>query len=321
MDTSADTPLNPAQQEVLALLGASPEERPRFDPGLRRELEAELEAGLEPLLDRLPAGGRLWVGKHDLAGIHGCEARHLAERSRPFEWSPATARGAVAHKAIELGLHLGGTPSALELVDEAIAALTDAGDSVGDWLAGCGPRVRAEVRAEANDRVAKFTECFPPLKPAWYPVTESRCRVELFDGRIVLAGKIDLTLGRAVGTTAGKVLIDLKTGGFAPGHVDDLRFYALLETIRLGVPPRLVATYYLDSGRAQREPVTVAVLEAAVRRTVDGAARLVALHHDGATPVLRPGTACRWCPLLESCEPGRTHLDTDEERPAGSYDD
>jgi len=307
--TSPDDTLNPAQREVLDLLGAAPGERPRFDPGLGRALQAELEAGLAPLLDRLPERERLWVTKHDLAQIHGCEARYLAERDRPFTWTPPMARGAVAHKAIELGAHLADQRTPLELVDEAIASLTDSQDGLGDWLATCGPTLRAEVRAEANDRVAKFAECFPPLRPSWYPVTESRCRVELFEGRIVLAGKIDLSLGRATGTTAGKVLIDFKTGGFAPNHLDDLRFYALLETVRLGVPPRLVATYYLDAARVLPETVTTDLLEAALRRTVDGADRLVALCHEGAAPALRPGPPCRWCPLLEDCEEGYAYDD------------
>ena len=62
---------------------------------------------------------------------------------------------------------------------------------------------------------------------------------------------------------AGKVLVDLKTGGFAPSHRDDLRFYALVETLRLGVPPRLLASYYLDGGRLQQEPVSEDTLRGA----------------------------------------------------------
>ena len=77
-----------------------------------------------------------------------------------------------------------------------------------------------------------FLECFPPLEARWRPVTESRLRADLCDDRIVLSGKVDLTVGRADGLRAGKVLLDLKTGGFAPAHREDLRFYALLETLR-----------------------------------------------------------------------------------------
>ncbi len=320
MSFGGEVPRNPAQQEVLDLLGAAPDERPHFDAGLRHELRAELEAGLAPIVERLPADESLWLGKHDLGSVHGCERRFLGERAQPFGWSPPTARGAVAHKAIELGLNWSGEVTALDLVDEAVARLIVTGDRCGDWLSTCSPTERAEVRAEANDRVAKFLECFPPLKKSWYPVPESSTRVELLGGRVVIRGKVDLSLGRAVGTTAGKVLIDLKTGGFSPGHLDDLRLYALLETLRLGTPPRLVAGYYLDQGRLHPEAVSEGLLDAAVRRTVAGAERIVGLVHDAVEPVVRPGRPCRWCPVLEGCDEGRSHLARLDDE-AGAFDD
>jgi CRISPR/Cas system-associated exonuclease Cas4 (RecB family) len=222
------------------------------------------------------------------------------------------ARGSLAHKAIELSIHWKGDPTPLELVDEAVASLANADSGLADWLRTTTDADRASLRSQANDRVVKFLECFPPLSTRWRPVTESRLRVELAGGRIILRGQADLVLGRAEGTTARKVIVDLKSGGFAPSHLDDLRFYALLETMRIGVPPRLVSSYYLDSGRPHPETVTEAVLEAAVARTVDGADRLVALLHDGKPPVKRTGAACRWCPVLAECAEGRSFLDHDD---------
>src|SRR5262249_20330053 len=153
--------------------------------------------------------------------------------------------------------------------------------------------------------VAAFQECFPPLKPAWIPVTESRVRVELCGGRIVLSGKTDLTLGRAAGPPANKVIIDLKAGRPAPSHPDDLRFYALLETIKLGVPPRKLATYYLETGRPHPEEVSQPLLRAAARRTVDGVQKIVELACRERTPAKMPGPACRWCPVRDDCDEGR----------------
>ena len=85
------------------------------------------------------------------------------------------------------------------------------------------------------------------------------------------------SVGVAEGIRAGKVLIDLKTGGFSPSHLDDLRFYALIETIKLGVPPRRVATHYLDTGKLVPEDVTEATLAVAARRVVDGVRRWLEL--------------------------------------------
>jgi hypothetical protein len=292
---------NPAQDEVLALLGSRAGDRPTYAAALRDELRDDLETGLRPLLDALPDGEVLRLSKYPLAQVHGCEARFLTARGQPFAWSVATARGTIAHKAVELSIHWPGAPRPLDLVDEAMDRLTRQGGPLAAFLDGCADAERAELRGEVNDRVAKFLECFPPLRSAWRPVTESAVRIDLFGGRVVLQGRVDLTLGHARGPVAGKVLIDLKTGGFAPGHVDDLRFYAVLETLRIGTPPIRVATYYLDSGRPHPEPVTADTLHTAVRRTIDGAIRLVELCHHDHPPVRRAGPACQWCPHRPGC--------------------
>jgi hypothetical protein len=305
-------PLNPAQREVLDLLGATADERPTFAASLRDELLAELEDGLAELTPELRADDPLFVSKRALANVHGCELRHVAERAATFAWNATIARGSVAHKAIELSVHWRGEPDPLDMVDEALARLANGTDGLADWLQTCDEGERAELRALANERVVTFFECFPPLKARWVPVTEGRLRTDLLGGRIVLQGRTDLSLGKAVGSTAGKVIIDLKTGGFAPAHLDDLRFYALVETLRLGTPPRLLASYYLDSGRAHPEAVTEGLLHAAVERTIDGARILHQLEVGTREPVARPGRPCRWCPALAGCGPGRAHLGEDD---------
>jgi hypothetical protein len=305
------SPLTPAQQVVLDLLGAAPDERPEFPPELRDELIAELEDGLAEIASEIDPDDPLFVTKRSLGAVHGCEARHVAERSAEFEWSPPIARGSVAHKAIELSVHWRGEPNPLDMVDEALARLTEGTDGLATWLQGCTEAERAEVRALANERVVTFVECFPPLRASWRPVTEGRLRAELLGGRVVLAGRTDVSLGRASGTTAGKVVIDLKTGSFRASHLDDLRFYALVETLRLGTPPRLVASYHLDSGRAHTELVSEGLLHAAAARTIDGAVVLHQLEVGTRAPEVRPGGGCRWCPALASCGPGRAHVGDD----------
>ena len=301
--------LNPAQQEVLDQLGASRDDRPRFEVTLRHELRRELDDGLEPLLDSIVADDTLFIAKHLLGQVHGCERKFLAEEKEEFAWSVPIARGTIAHKAIELSIHWKREPEPLVMVDESLARLTDGTDGLGEFLRTCSEVERAELRAEANDRVVKFLECFPPLKPAWRPVTESRLRLELHDARIVLSGKVDLSLGQADGARAGKVLVDLKTGGFSPGHLHDLRFYALIETIRLGTPPRRLATYYLDQGRFVPEDVTEDLLMSTVARVVDGAHRVVELRAGTDDVKIIPGPTCRWCPALPDCDEGLRHLD------------
>ncbi|MGH9243732.1 MAG: PD-(D/E)XK nuclease family protein [Acidimicrobiales bacterium] len=311
--------LNPAQRDVLAVLGAPRDAWPSFRTELRLELLADLEDGLAPVVARLAAlhpnpSPPLGLTKHTVAAVLGCEARFLHDDRLGFPgWSAPLARGAVAHKAIELSVHARGPWDPLRLVDEAVARLAENENGLGDWLQRLSEIERAELRAIANDHVAKFLECWPPLRAAWRPVTESRWRAELCDDRVVLAGRADLTLQQPEGSVARKVVVDLKTGGFAPSHLDDLRFYALLETLRLGTPPRLVATYYLESGRFVHEAVTEEALSAATARVVEAGARLVELRLGARDPVYRPGPACRWCPLLQGCDVGgRALADRDD---------
>lgn len=306
--SNSDAPpsLNPAQREVLDLLGARRDERPAFPSALGSELEDELADRLALTIAAVPAGEDLWVAKHALAQIHTCEANYLAELDVPFAWSVPTARGTIAHKAIELLVNWKQEPVAGELVAEALARLRESNDQLADWLQTLGDGPLAELTNECTDLVAKFVECFPPLQRSWQPVAESRLRVQL--GPIVLAGKVDLALGRTRGNEAGKVFIDLKTGGQHTTHLDDLRFYALLETIRLGVPPRAVASYYLDAARTHVEAVSEATLRAALARTVDGVQMIVALRYGDQEARRRAGPTCRWCPIAVDCETGHAWL-------------
>jgi hypothetical protein len=304
----AEPELNPAQRQIVDLLGAGGSERPTFDAGLGAELRLQLERGLAPVVAELPPDDSLFVNKHALSGVHGCEVRYLAERDEPFTWTVPKARGTVAHRAIELGVWWKGEPVPAFLVEETMAKCAADGDNLGDWLRTCGDADRAELKGQAVERVTTFFECFPPLKPQWRPTLEGRLRAELLDGRIVLSGKYDLSLGQARGTTAGKVVIDFKTGEFSPTHVDEMRYYALLDTLKIGTPPRLVATYYLDSGSPHPEAVTVPLLEAAVARTIDGVTRMAELAAQPLEARKRTGPACRWCVALDGCAEGRAHL-------------
>lgn len=295
--------MTPTQQKVLDRLKCAPADRPTFDAGLADDLRAELEIGLAPFAADEPTR----ISKHLLSSLHGCEARHLAEQDGEFEWDPAKARGVIAHKAIELSVHWRGEMLPGELTDEAIARLTEKEQSIGEYLQKATEADLAEIAYEANERVAAFLEGFPPLDRKWIPRPESKLWVDLCDDAFVMAGKTDLTLGKPDGTRAGKVILDMKTGGYAVAHRDDLRFYALLETLKNGVPPRLVATFYLDSCRLEAEEVTREGLEVTVLRIIDAVAVLRRLE-GGAEPTLRPSRMCRWCPLLDECVAGQSAM-------------
>ncbi len=296
--------LTPAQQDVLDRLRAAGRPRPVVDPELRHEVRTRLQQALAPLTADV-GPEPLFVNKGVLARVHACEAHHVAVAAEPFVWTIPAARGVVAHKAIELSVHVKGSPTPLELTDRAVERLADDAGDLAAFLRDLDDVARAELRAEVNDLVARFTELWPPLSKAWRPVTEARLRAELCDGRVQLAGKVDLTLGGARGTEAGKLVVDLKAGAPHATHLDDLRFYALLETMVVGVPPFRLATYYLASGDHRAEDVTEHVLEAAIRRTLDGVRKLVELRLGLRSPAVTPNPACGWCPARHGCDGAR----------------
>lgn len=313
-----DTALNQAQLDVMRELGARPAERPSFRSELRHELRALLEDGIGPHLELLPDDETLWVSKRKLAAVHGCEANYAAEAD--FEWSVPVARGMVAHKAIELSVFWRREIVPLTLVDEALGRFEEGTDDFARWLQGCREVERAELRAEATERVTKFVECWPPLKKEWRPTVESPVKTTLGGDRVTLSGKVDLQLGQAQGLTAGKVLVDFKTGRVSPNHLNDLRFYALIDTLRTGTPPRRLASYYLDHGRFAPEDVTEVLLEAAAARVIDGIRKMVELAAKVREPRKVTGPACRWCPLIDSCDEGRRFVSGDDDENAAEMD-
>lgn len=287
-----------------------------FDEQFVDELCADVTHQLDEFAARLGTGPRhaaahdteLFISKHRLAGVFGCEVQHLLPDD--FSWNAAIAGGQVAHRAVELYLNRRVDAHPAALIDEAFEQLAASERGLGDYLAGLPESERALLRSTAVNKLVTFQECFPPMPQAARVRTESAIRWPV-TGPIVLSGKVDLLIGaNLTGRESRKVIVDLKTGWAAARHRDDLRFYALVETLRTRVPPRKLASYYLDAGEATAEDVTEGTLRAAARRTLDGINRVIELRVEGAEPVRRPGVPCRWCPLAArgECADGAAYL-------------
>ena len=302
--TGDTTALTPVQQRTLDALRRSGDPLV-FDPDLVADIRTEVRIAFDEFAERLQPNQQLWVNKHTVATVLDCEEFHLVPDD--FEWKPATAKGQVAHRAIQLTLSWRGEPNPTDLVEEAMARLADEERGIGQWIAALSPADEADLRGQSVERVTKFMESFPPLDKRSNPMTESSVRWPN-DGPIVLSGKVDLVMGRPRGSEASKVIIDLKTGRPNVRHRQDLGFYALLETLVRSVPPRKVATFYLDAAEAQVEDVSERLLRTSVRRTLDAINAIVELQSEGRPPVRRPGVTCRWCPLADTCDEGRAYL-------------
>jgi len=302
-----DSGYNPAQQRVIDLLGRS-DERVEIDPDLAASIRADLEAALTPFDAVLPDGSsyetRLHINKQALTNIHSCEAYFL-DGSGDFEWNLANCRGTVVHKAIEVSINLRQPMPPTDLVEESIARLSnDANKSIGLFLATLDEFSRAELIGECSALFTRFTECFPPIKRTWIPAVEASLTLNLAKGRVRVSGKVDLALGRP----PDKVIIDLKTGRATGSHYDDLRLYALIDFLALGMAPRKVASYYLDSADIHQEDITAATLETTARRLRDGLVRAVELKYAGELASRRASSVCNWCALNEECEVGIAYL-------------
>lgn len=308
--TDADVPpgLSPLQIKTLGLLRRSPDPVV-FDTAFVTTLRNDVDEAFREFHERL-GDETIFVSKHRLSSVLGCEVQHLHDDE--FAWSPAVAGGQVAHRAIQLLVNWRGDPVPADVVDEAMARLADEDTSIGDWVESLSEADRADLHGVAVDKVIKFQECFPPLDRRAAPTVESSVRWPL-EGPIVLSGKVDLTLGRPAGAESRKVIIDLKTGWVSPRHREDLRFYALVETLRTQTPPRKLASFYLDAGEPVVEDVTEPVLLSATRRTLDAVNAEIELRVEGRPPVKRAGVSCRWCPLQHDCVEGQEYLHRDRD--------
>lgn len=298
--------LNPLQLEIIDSLGV---------PAGWEPLPREIVAGVETMLaDELaPVDGLftpedpLRVTKHHLGTVHGCEKRFLAERSQKFAWSVPTVRGTVAHKAIELMINWPGEPVPADLVEAAITSIIEnPRESASTFLETLPDHDMAELRGQVVQLVTNFGDCFPPIKPQWRPMVEYTAKYTLFSGAVIFTARMDLVLG----LPGRRVIIDLKSGWIGAQHRDDLRYYALIETLRSRQAPRRLGTYSLERARLDHEEVTEGVLQAAVRRTGQGARAMAELISGTRDAEVRPGFHCRWCPLNETCEEGVRHLRT-----------
>lgn len=278
-----------------------------FDQGFVAELIAEATEAVAELSARL-GGETLWVSKSFLSKVHGCEVLHL--QPDDFEWRPASAAGFVAHKAIELALNWRGEAAPAQVVDEALARLADQADSRGSFVAGLSEADWAELRSRAVDRATKFLQDFPPLPLAAQPVLEAAAKWRP-PGTIEMSGKVDLQVGKPFGRESRLLIVDFKSGNRSHHHREDLRFYAVVQTLRQAVPPRKLVTYYLDYAESEVEDVTEGTLQAGLTRALAGIEKHIELKVEGRPPVKRPGFACRWCPLNNECVEGLAFLNRD----------
>jgi hypothetical protein len=294
---------DPQRRTYEHLIGTGP--RPSFPVDLSRRLRDWIEKGVASL----QLGEPLWLGKEKLSDHARCEGKFVAMirgEGPPFEHSPKSAAGVLLHKAVEVevGSREGLDPHTIAQI--AAERLREREQRFEEYWRDLDVAGRDDILMEVVRRVALFQASFPPLKDLRRelgPIAELPVRAELLSGDLVLSGRIDLVLGlpsKAEPTLATRIAIDLKTGGAHPEYPEDMRFYALLLTLRFGVPPYRGASLFLESGEWQAEDVTEEGLQHAADRVVEAASAAAELLN-GREPQLTPGHYCAWCPRSAVC--------------------
>ncbi|HZP89952.1 MAG TPA: PD-(D/E)XK nuclease family protein [Actinomycetota bacterium] len=295
--------LTPAQRRTLeGLIGAG--ERPVFSHDLAQRLRDRIE---EAVRTAEPERS-MWVGKSLLNDLQRCPGLFDAVRSgerEPFAFSSRFAAGRLAHKAIELEVAGREDRDPHALASAAVERLGE-DEAFSAFWGELDDLRRDETLMEAAKTLELFRSTMPPLRRMrreLSPSTEWNVRVELLGGALVLSGTMDLVIGAAAPAEPGRatrLVIDLKTGKAWPEHAEDMRFYALLLTLRFGTPPYRVATLYLDSGEWQAEDVDLRMLERAAERIIEAVRTASAADRGHPRPV-RPGPYCTWCPRAATC--------------------
>lgn len=296
--------LNPVQRRVLEGLLAVGRPRPPGDRTVAQRCRARLVERTAEAAALVPADARgLYLSKGRLDAL-SCDGRFVDQQDRSFAYSPAILRGTLAHAGIEIDIAGARARTPQEVLEQAWRRLT-ADDRAARYAAGLPPAEADGLRADALRTVVEFRDQFPPLPSAWHPRTEPALRARLHGGRVVLLGRPDLMIGRPTPDYRRMLVVDLKTGARHPQrHRGDLALYALLATVKYGVAPFRVATYYLDEGDWDAVDVDDALLEAAVAEVAAKAQRAASLTY--ARPPeralqLAPGPACAWCARAGAC--------------------
>lgn len=294
--------LSPVQREVAADLLALGVPRPPVDPGLAARVATLVEQRLADVVEARPEGSRwLTLGKTQLDAL-SCDGRYLDMVATPFEWNAPTVRGQLVHRAVTLDHLTDRATAASQLLEHAWEEFRHSGDSALAWCEQAEELEVAAVKGEALTVVEEFRAVFPALPRTWNVVWEPTIVARFGAGQVAVRGKPDLRLGAPHPTERRIMLVDLKTGSPSRTDVQDMRWYALLATMKYRQAPFRVATLYLDEAAWDHRDITEDDLGAAARDLATRLRAAIRLADDPVAVQLAAGPYCRWCGLAPDCE-------------------
>ena len=291
--------------DVLRVMRGDPAARPAADECVVEAARAYLEAAAAAWAEAVPDGVVVRVTKGAVAAVRRCEVRHLAElaSSGPAGGPGAAAvvRGRLVDALFRQVATTGWVSS--DPVADALTAWAADGEVAGAGLEALDDAEQTQVRAEVTAACATLLAAWPELPAGAGVRTQERVLVALAGGRVLLSGRPDLTIGRPTRQRAGVLVVEAKSGRFRPAHLEELRFYALLEALRWGVAPFRGLVWSLGDGRIEVVDVDAELVWSETLRVADAIARLTRLAA-GERPRASANPLCPSCPLLDECPDG-----------------
>ena len=286
----------PAQERLRDELLGWHAPRPPADHDLRDELRQRIEDGVAPVVDGVPDGETLFVSKSRLDAL-ACDGRFLDLLDDDFAWNVNVARGKLAHRAIELDWRTRRSHSAAGIVEHAWSSYVRDGDSLGEYLGQLNGIEADQLRTDAQYLVNEFRDTWPCLPERATMRLETPINATFGSPRVIkVSGTPDLLLGGVHRDELRMLLVDFKTGMRKPDlERQEMRFYALLLTLKTGLPPFRWGVYYVAEGAWVVEDHDPELLRSAADRLVDGVRRIARLSYNPPPEDRNPSNAAaRW---------------------------
>lgn len=291
--------LNPSQRLLFDELLQIGKPRPVASPTLADYLRAKIIDGTSKSLDKWTEN-RLFIGKSQLVQALSCEGlvvANAAERENNV-MHQATAVGIATHKAIQLA-HTHPGKNIIWYVDNALISSREESNFSEFWEAA-SIGIQSDVKVQALSKTTGFLDTFPPLDPAWGWRFEESIQAKV--GKLTIGGKVDLTLGRPRSDGRQTILLcDFKTGALKEDHDLEAGFYALISTLRNGVPPFRSTVLSLSSGEWSHADIDESRLLDVADSVILAVEKVVSGLTEERELVLTGGFYCRYCPSNTTC--------------------
>ena len=187
-----------------------------------------------------------------------------------------------------------------------------------EFVDDLGSNDRTDFDHVVDDLCGSLPELLGDIRPH-RPTVHHRIAAEPVTG-VLITGEVDIGIDArfdADGHHRGRILAEVKSGGFNPRISDELAHYGLITSLRqLPVPDTAIeptaddpvtmvgCSVSLGDLGVTPIPLGTEILETAARRLLETTSSLVDINDlvaAGDSPPTNPGNHCRWCRRVAQC--------------------